>query len=280
MPFFSIIIPTHNSEKTLQKCLESIINQTFNDFEILIMDNISTDNTLNIVKNFNDNRIKIFAEKDKGIYDAMNRGIGVSEGEWLYFIGSDDRLYDNDVLTKIYTEISLNDCDFIYGNVLRFPSNVVYDGQFDLKKLFNNPVCHQAIFTKKKLFEEIGNFNIRYKSLADHDFVVQVFAKNDSKIRYIPLLIAYFQDGGFSSTYNDIKFMEDYREKYTPFKRVISRKTLYSSLWRLFYYYCKKEKWAKAFKLFFVISINERSKCKSFRAIKFLLKKILLFKKN
>ena len=86
----SIIIPTFNSANTLRRALDSIIGQTLNDLEVLIMDGVSTDQTLDIAKTYNDNRIRIFSEPDNGVYDAMNKGIDKASGEWLYFLGSDD----------------------------------------------------------------------------------------------------------------------------------------------------------------------------------------------
>ena len=95
-PFISIIIPTFNAESTILKALESILQQTFKDFEILIIDGLSKDKTIEIVENLKDSRIKIHSDKDIGIYDAMNKGIHYAQGKWLYFIGSDDYLYNNE----------------------------------------------------------------------------------------------------------------------------------------------------------------------------------------
>jgi glycosyltransferase involved in cell wall biosynthesis len=119
MPFFSIIVPTYNSEATLKGCLESVLCQKFTDIEILIIDGMSNDKTLSIAKNYKNPIIRIYTETDEGIYDAMNKGIKQSQGKWLYFLGSDDELYDNEVLTNIATLINNNDNpDIIYGNVM------------------------------------------------------------------------------------------------------------------------------------------------------------------
>ena len=91
----SIITPTFNSEKTLDKCIDSVIKQNFDNYEHLIIDNISKDNSEKIVKNYNNNKIKFLSEKDNGIYDAMNKGIKISKGDYLLFLNSDDKIIDN-----------------------------------------------------------------------------------------------------------------------------------------------------------------------------------------
>lgn len=110
---FSIIIPTYNSSATLGQALNSIIEQSFKDFEILIMDGASSDKTVAIAQKINDPRISIYSEPDSGVYDAMNKGIARARGEWVYFLGSDDWLINNTVLDKINAHIS-PDIDIIY----------------------------------------------------------------------------------------------------------------------------------------------------------------------
>src|SRR5215216_6167566 len=120
LPLLSIIIPTYNSEKTLSCCLQSVLNQTFKDFEILIIDGLSSDNTINVIKGYNNSKIRVYSEKDKGIYDAMNKGIEKSAGEWLYFLGSDDQFFNEYVLEAIFqgNKDILKHSDYVYGNVI------------------------------------------------------------------------------------------------------------------------------------------------------------------
>src|SRR5688500_6210639 len=116
-PTFSIIIPTLNSEAHIKRCLESVLNQSFPNFEILIMDGLSVDRTLSIVKQENDARITTYSEKDLGIYDAMNKGITLANGKWLYFLGSDDVLYDNDVFQDVVQLLEKTNCNVLYGDI-------------------------------------------------------------------------------------------------------------------------------------------------------------------
>ncbi len=157
----SIIIPTYNSEKTIKDCLDSIISQTYTDYEVLIMDGVSSDNTINIVKEYKNSNIHIFSEKDTGVYDAMNKGIDKSNGKWLYFLGSDDRLYDNNVLKDIISFISENDCNVAYGNAYFIGKEKFHAGYFTRERLNKQMnICHQAIFIKKRYFT--GWDNITY----------------------------------------------------------------------------------------------------------------------
>ncbi|MBP5724119.1 MAG: glycosyltransferase [Bacteroidales bacterium] len=98
----SIIIPTYNSSKIIGRALDSIVNQTMQDFEVLVMDGASTDNTGEIVASYNDERIKFYSEPDKGIYDAMTKGITKAQGESLYFISIDDWLINNNEFRSLF----------------------------------------------------------------------------------------------------------------------------------------------------------------------------------
>lgn len=213
MILFSIIIPTFNSAQIVPECLESILNQSFKAFEILIIDGGSTDNTLEIIKNFDDERIKILSEPDNGIYDAMNKGIKMAKGEWLYFLGSDDLLYDENVLNDIQTEIHKHKVDVIYGNVLMKPTNRIYDGEFTYEKMQTTTLCHQAIFYKKQIFNDFGLYNIRYKVLADHDMNLNWLFSNKHKNLFVDRIIAQYSESGFSSYFIDKEFEKDFHQK-------------------------------------------------------------------
>jgi len=118
-PFLSIITPTYNSADVLEACILSVAQQTYTNKEHLIIDNLSTDETLEIISKYSTvyPHLKVISEKDSGIYDAMNKAIERSSGEWLYFLGSDDTFFDNDVLSDIFgSDISAHN-DIMYGNV-------------------------------------------------------------------------------------------------------------------------------------------------------------------
>jgi glycosyltransferase involved in cell wall biosynthesis len=202
MPFFSIIIPTFNSAKTLSLALESLVRQSFTDFDILIMDGLSSDATMEIARSYNDKRIKISSEKDNGIYDAMNKGIKLAKGDWVYFLGSDDRLFDSNVLQQISSEIISNNYNIIYGDVMIkgetgwAKDGQIYDGEFSLPKLIEQNICHQAIFYKKTVFETCGIFNSEYNICADWDLNLRLWAIYS--FHYIKTTVAVFKGGNSS----------------------------------------------------------------------------------
>jgi glycosyltransferase involved in cell wall biosynthesis len=167
------------------------------------MDGLSTDNTVNIAQDYEDKRVKIYSEKDSGIYDAMNKGIDASKGKWLYFLGSDDYLFHDNVLRLIYKQVYNKDLDVIYGNILNPLYDGKYDGTFSYAKILKKNICHQAIFFRKSLFEQTGYFNLKYKILADYDHNLKWFLSKKYKIEYIDEIIAYFSADGYSTTSNE-----------------------------------------------------------------------------
>ena len=130
----SIIIPTFNSASVLPKALGSIVSQTFTDWEVLIMDGVSTDDTLKVAQSYDDSRIRIYSEPDKGIYDAMNKGIKKAQGEWLYFLGSDDWLLNATVLNQIFSN-DIEKYDVIYGDVESTHLDQLHHGEWDMMKI-------------------------------------------------------------------------------------------------------------------------------------------------
>jgi glycosyltransferase involved in cell wall biosynthesis len=215
--YFTLIIPTFNSAYSLGDCLQSVISQDFNNYEIVIQDGGSTDNTLEIVKKYKDShsRIKLFSEADTGVYNAMNKGIDKASGEWVYFLGSDDELVDSAVLKDVKRFISIHpDADLVYGDVISTRFSGIYDGEFDIMKLLSKNISHQAIFYKKELFNKIGLFNENFIILADHDFNLRCFLSGSVTHYYLNRLIANYADGGISSVSTfDSSFHEKFWER-------------------------------------------------------------------
>lgn len=209
MTEMSIIIPTFNSAKTLAVCLDSILKQSFTDFEVLIMDGLSTDNTLEIVKSYDDERLIISSEKDNGIYDAMNKGVLLAKGTWFYFMGSDDSLYERTTIEQFLNNAELKNNDFIYGDVYSTRFKGRYDGLFSHSKLINQNICHQAIFFRKSIFTKVGKFNTKYKVYADWDHNIRCFFSSKVSNAYLYQIIANYADDGYSSNQIDEVFKKD-----------------------------------------------------------------------
>lgn len=210
-PLLSIIIPTFNSEETIELCLNSIVNQELKDVEVIIVDGLSSDITLEKVQQYSERipNLEIISEADKGIYDAMNKGIERSHGRWLYFMGSDDAFYDDKVLMKIFSHKDIEKTDVIYGNVYSDFLGGIYDGQFTERKIINQNICHQSIFFKRDVFKKTGLFSLKYKLLSDWHHNIKWMLDTTISSMFIYVTVANYGDGGLSSTQIDEVFLRD-----------------------------------------------------------------------
>ncbi len=204
-PFFTIIIPTYNSSATLKESLDSVLQQSFRDFEILLMDGVSKDDTVAVAASYHDERIHIHSEPDKGIYDAMNKGLKKASGQWIYFLGSDDRLYDAEVLNDVFQKIRTVKEKVAYGNV-KIEGTVdwakggsVYGGKFNLYKLLRRNICHQSLFYRTEFIKKHRlEYNPEYPVSSDWDFNLKCRMHTD--FFFIDRIIAVFNGGGLSSS--------------------------------------------------------------------------------
>jgi glycosyltransferase involved in cell wall biosynthesis len=210
-PIISVITPTYNSAKDIESCILSVAQQSYPNKEHLIIDNLSSDKTLEIIERYAAlyPHIRYMSEKDHGIYDAMNKGIKRSCGEWIYFLGSDDRFFDQDVLSDIVLSAEATDPDVMYGNVQWGNEGGTYDGEFSLKKLLEQNICHQAIFFRRELFYRHGEFDTRYPVLADWAFNMQWFGSSSVVHTYLNRTIAIYCAEGVSSQQSDTLFLNE-----------------------------------------------------------------------
>jgi glycosyltransferase involved in cell wall biosynthesis len=185
--------------------LDSIRKQAFTDYEIVITDGGSTDTTAEVVRNASDLPIRFVQEPDTGVYDAMNKGIKLAQGQWLYFMGADDRLHEG-VLAAVVPQFTDGALDVFYGDVILTSSGSRYDGLFDLDRLlYKKNICHQAIFYRKSVFDRIGNYNLKYKIWGDWDFNIRCFKHTDFKIAYVDVVVAIYNDqSGVSFVYDEV----------------------------------------------------------------------------
>ncbi len=209
-PLLSIIIVTFNAGKTLQRALNSIFQQSFEDFDIVVVDGNSSDDTLNILGKIGDSRLKWKSEPDEGIYDAMNKGIKKASGHWLYFLGADDQLKNDKVLGTIFEKGTYEDCDFLYGNVYSELLKRNYDGPFDEEKILFSNICHQAIFYKSSVFETVGLFDTRYLLFADWEMNIRCFENVDIRVKYKDVVIADYAGEGVSTLNSDLDFLRNF----------------------------------------------------------------------
>ncbi len=215
-PLISIIIPAYNSAATIGACLDSIANQKFKDFEIIIVDGASEDKTISIAESYRQKHkaINIVSQPDSGVYDAMNKGIKMANGKWLYFLGSDDKIYESSTLENVASYLKSTDAEVIYGNVFSKRFSGVYAGEVKKNDFIQKNICHQSIFFKKSVFQKTGLFDLRYKAHADWDHNMKWFLSDKIKHTYIEMTIADYADGGFSSRIGDPVFAKIMKWKF------------------------------------------------------------------
>ena len=217
----SIITVCYNSKKTIKDTLESVLKQTYKNYEYLIIDGLSKDNTIDIVKSYEskfDGRLKIVSEKDNGLYDAMNKGINLATGDIIGIINSDDIIANENVFKEVVDNI--DDYDGIYSNLLMLDENL--DKPYRLfksskvKKRLGWHMPHPTLYIKKDVYNKYGTFNTKYRLAADVDFMLRVI-NNNCKFKYYNGYFAYMRSGG-ASTDGFKGYYKNFKETYHVLK--------------------------------------------------------------
>ncbi len=216
----SIISVNYNNAAGLQKTIESVVAQTFRNFEFIIIDGNSTDTSVDIIKRYADHLNYWISEPDKGTYHAMNKGIKIAKGEYCYFLNSGDYLFDSTVIERIFAEKA--DADIISGNVLKMrPNNkfrrVSSPETISLHKLCIHSLPHQATLIKRSLFDEIGYYNESYKIVSDWEFFLKALSLHDKSYQHIDVDFSFFKLDGISSSLNNFPLARE--ESYDCLKR-------------------------------------------------------------
>jgi|GEM_PF-667198 len=217
-PKITIITPTFNTGETIETALLSVANQTYKNIEHIIVDGASKDKTVPTIRKYQKKykNIRLLTEKDSGIYHAMNKGMDIATGDWLYFMGADDTFYNNRVLTELFEEGLFQEEQVVYGNVIIkgdapwAKDNSIYDGPFTLEKLFRWNICHQSILYPRSIIKKVGYYETKYKVTSDWDYNVRCWAKY--KFTYVDKIIAFFTTGGKSSEAGDYSLYLDFPE--------------------------------------------------------------------
>lgn len=198
-PYFSIITVCYNSEKTIERTITSLRNQSCQNFEYIIIDGGSTDSTLEIIKKNLDVVSILVSEKDEGIYDAMNKGIDLASGEIVGIINSDD-WYENDTLENIF-KISSGQSNLVIHGLCRYFNgseiNQIIGYHHSNLPLYS--ISHPTCFVSKSLYVAKGKFDTKYKIAADYDLLLR-FYLDSVKFIFVESIIANFQNGGASSS--------------------------------------------------------------------------------
>lgn len=206
MQKLSIITINRNNADGLQKTIESVVKQTYTDFEYIIIDGASTDSSIDVIKRFETIRNNLFwvSEPDSGIYNAMNKGILKATGEYLLFLNSGDWLYTPTILSDVFT--SNLDEDIVYGEVM-----IIGQNGYKLHNTYPNPeyvdmtfltltsLPHGASFIKSSLFQKFGLYSEKYKFVSDWEFFIVVICKYNCSLRKIDKIIINYDNDGISS---------------------------------------------------------------------------------
>jgi glycosyltransferase involved in cell wall biosynthesis len=201
-PKISIITVVYNSEKLIESTIVSVLKQSYNNVEFIIIDGNSKDNTVAIIKKYNDKIYYWISEPDKGLYDAMNKGLSKATGDYVCFLNSGDKLYASDTLDKAFSQLTTLP-DVVYGETMIVDNNGVELGLRRLKapekltwKSFQDGmlVCHQSIYIKRDIADY---YNLKYKIAADYEWVLKSLKKAKT-IYNSKEILTRFLDGGIN----------------------------------------------------------------------------------
>ena len=217
LPKLSIITVNLNNKAGLQKTIESVFSQTFTDYEYLVIDGGSEDGSKELIKKYENKFVYCVSEKDKGIYDAMNKGILRADGEYVLFLNSGDYLIDKEVLDKVFQRQLKQ--DIIFGDIIWDTNGkhkkAKFPDQLSFEFLTTNSLAHQGTFFKKELFDKTGLYDEEYPIVADWVlFLLAVYKYNCSYLHVEELISVCTRDGISCAPENWPKIVED-RKKAT-----------------------------------------------------------------
>ncbi|WP_312067450.1 glycosyltransferase family 2 protein [Empedobacter sp.] len=238
----SIITVCWNASATLEETIKSVASQTYNNIEYIIVDGGSTDSSVDIIKKYT-NVIDIWvSEKDKGLYDAMNKGVAMATGDYIGILNADDTFFEKNTIEKVAKFLQDNPLDACVGDIVQHKNGKIirkYSSKNwipeKLKIGFMAP--HPAIFFKKELFQKFGNYKLGYKIAADYELIIRYFIKHTITWKYSGITTTSMSVGGASSSglssYNKIteevaKAFTDNKISYSPFK------VKYRVFWKIF----------------------------------------------
>ena len=205
LPKISIITIAYNSANTIEDTIQSVVNQDYPNVEYIIVDGASKDGTLEIVNRYKDKIAVVVSEPDKGIYDAMNKGVQLATGDIIGILNSDDFYANNQVITSIANTIG--DSDAIYADLVYVSQN---DTDKIIRKWISGPYKegafikgwmppHPTFFLRKKIYDKYGVYNLQLKSAADYELMLRMIHKYKIKVAYLPEIITKMRVGGQSN---------------------------------------------------------------------------------
>ena len=205
----SLITVTYNSDKTLRDTINSVLAQTYKDFEYILVDGLSKDKTVDIIREYEPQfagRMKWISEKDSGLYDAMNKGIRMATGDVVGILNSDDFFTSNDVIEKVVAGFT-KDTDAVYGDIhFVNPDNLQRCVRYYSSKIFKRSLmkmgfipAHPSFYCRKECFGKFGYYKTDYKIAADFDLLLRFIYVHQIRIKYLPVDMVTMRLGGAST---------------------------------------------------------------------------------
>ncbi len=217
-PLISIITVAYNNKNGLEETIKSVISQTWKNYEFIIIDGGSNDGSEELLESYAANINFWISEPDKGIYNAMNKGIIKAKGDYLIFMNSGDRFSSPEILQKITPQFGNE--DIVYGNAYyELENRKKYEYRIPKKitigSLLKEPICHQSAFFRRELFQKYGMYDENNKIASDWTFMMDLFLRYNISQKYINDFISIFEKTGISNTNTDLSFREqkNYLEK-------------------------------------------------------------------
>jgi glycosyltransferase len=203
----SIITSVWNNKNTIEDAIKSVLSQNYSDIEYIVVDGASSDGTVEVIKKHED-KISIFvSEKDKGIYDGLNKGVELATGDIIGFLHSDDIYADENIISEVVEAFEKNNTDSIYGDLVyvdKEDTNKVFrywkSGDYSFKKLTNGWMPpHPTFFVKKEFYDRYGKFDLSFGIAADYDFMLRMLGKYKITTSYLPKVLYKMRVGGASN---------------------------------------------------------------------------------
>ena len=201
----SIITVAYNAQNTIERCINSVARQKFNNIQYIIIDGGSTDNTNQIINNYRDKIDFYISEPDKGIYDAMNKGIAVATGDIIGTLNADDYYADDDILDDVAKAFADQEVNIVYGDldyvdpngkvVRKWRSGAYKSGKFNWGWM----PPHPTLYCRRKLFDELGAYSLNYGSAADYELMLRFIHINKASVLYINKVLVKMIIGGVSN---------------------------------------------------------------------------------
>lgn len=214
---FSIITINYNNANGLERTIKSVIDQTFKEFEFIIIDGGSTDGGKEIIEKYSDNISYWVSEKDSGIWNAQNKGMKIAKGDYMLFLNSGDCLIDQNILEKVLP--NLNATDIIYGDILVEEKNnkrwiKKYSKPITFSYFFDDTLPHPASFISRKILEKAGfKYDESLLISSDWKFFLDAVCKHDASIKYLNQTVATFDKTGLSTLPENKKIILEERKR-------------------------------------------------------------------